>query len=377
MLDPRVLDKMLPSLKQSYGNASSTEHAYGWEANDCINLAREQISDLIRCSPNEIIFTSGATESNNIAILGFLQSYNIKNADVITLKTEHKSVLDIFNSIQNNNVLVNYLDVMTNVLIDIDKFNENINSNTKLVSIMMVNNEIGVIQPIEKIGEICKNKGIVLHVDAAQALGKIDINLKKLKVDLMSMSAHKLHGPKGVGCIYINSETMRNKINPLTFGGGHERGLRPGTLATHNIIGFGEACSIANNEIKKDYDWIKSLKNIFIEKIFLGCDDVIINGCLNKRIPGNLNITFQGLNQQSLIPYLKKVAVSSGSACTTSTPTPSHVLSALGIKKSLIASTIRIGIGKFNTINEIELASEHIINVVNKLKINNKEVING
>ena len=240
MLDPRVLDKMLPLLKGNYGNASSSEHVYGWEANAVINNAREQISNLINCSPNEIIFTSGATESNNISILGSIHCS--KNPHAITIETEHKSVLDVFKNLSLDSASISYMGVEPDGIINLDSLYKLIKPNTKLISIMATNNEIGVIQPIAQIGDFCRKNKIILHVDAAQAIGKINIDMKKMNIDLMSMSSHKIYGPKGVGCLYINQETMRNKISPISYGGTQERGLRPGTLAVHNISGFGEAC---------------------------------------------------------------------------------------------------------------------------------------
>ena len=251
MIDRRALDKMMPYMKNNFGNASSNEHLYGWQSNEAVNSAREQISELINCSPNEISFTSGATESNNIAIMGVINSFN-SNVHAITVKTEHKSILDIFKHLSKNQIDVTYLNVNPDGLINLDKLNDSIEPDTKLISIMMANNEIGVIQPIEEISKICRQKGIVFHVDAAQAMGKIDLDVKKLNIDLMSVSSHKLYGPKGVGALYINRKTMKHKIKPIFFGGGHENGLRPGTLAVHNIVGFGEACSIAKNEMKKN-----------------------------------------------------------------------------------------------------------------------------
>ena len=375
MLDPRVLDKMLPLLKGIYGNPSSTEHVYGWDANEAVNNSREQIANLIHCSPNEIIFTSGATESNNISISGVIN--NSDKSHAITIKTEHKSVLDVFAQIEKNGTKVTYLDVKKNGILDTKKLYESINSNTKLISIMLANNEIGVVQPINEIGEFCKKNNITFHVDAAQALGKLNVNLKKTSVDLMSISSHKLYGPKGVGCVYINRKTMKNKITPLIFGGGQELDIRPGTLAPANIVGFGEACKIINNEIEKDTQHIESLTDLFLNKITSVCSDVILNGDKDKRIPGNLNLTFRGLNNEPLIPKLKNVAVSSGSACTSALPTPSHVLKAIGVDDSSIRSTIRIGIGKFNTTKEIEMATDYILEIINKLKINKKETANG
>ena len=363
-------------MKNNFGNASSSEHLYGWQSNEAVNNAREKISELINCSPNEVFFTSGATESNNISIIGAINSFN-SSVHAITLKTEHKSILDIFKHLSKDQIDVTYLNVNSDGIINLNKLNDAISPDTKLISIMMANNEIGVIQPIEEISKICRQRNIVFHVDAAQAMGKIDLDVKKLDIDLMSSSSHKLHGPKGVGALYINRKTMKHKIKPIFFGGGHENGLRPGTLAVHNIVGFGEACSIAKNEMQRNHILLNTLTHLMLEKLSKGFNEIIINGNMKIRIPGNLNITFPGLNQEPLIQKMKDIAVSSGSACTTSTPEPSHVLRALGISKSLIRSTIRIGIGKFNSKDEIKYAATYILEVVNKLKINKKEAIDG
>ena len=368
MIDPRVLEEMKIYMTYEYGNAASNEHAFGWSANEAVNIAREKISNSINCSPNEIYFTSGATESNNLAILG---SINLQGDDshIISLKTEHKSVIDIFNYASINNINTTLLNVKQDGMIDMDIFEKAITSNTKLVSIMMANNEIGVIQPILEISRICKKHNVILHVDAAQALGKIKFDLMNLDIDLMSLSAHKIYGPKGIGALYINSKTMKNRIKAITYGGGHENGLRPGTLPVHNIVGFGKACEIIYNEINDNTFLISQLTDLMLQSLNNGYPEFILNGHSKIRIPGNLNISFLGLKQQPLIQRLRKIAVSSGSACTTSNSEPSHVLSALGISNRLINSTIRIGIGKFNTINDIKGAANYILKVVNRLKI--------
>ena len=368
MIDPRVLDKMMPYMTVDYGNASSSEHSYGWISNEAVNNSREQISKLINCHPNEIFFTSGATEANNIAILG---SIDLNNSDThsITIKTEHKSVLDIFKHLSKKEINTTYLNVRNDGIVDLGEIENAINSETKLISVMMANNEIGVIHPIEEISRICRKNNITLHVDAAQALGKIKLDLMKMDIDLMSLSSHKIYGPKGIGALYINKKTMKNKIKPIFFGGGQEQGIRPGTSAVHNIVGFGEACNIINNELEQNYTLINSLTNLMISKLSKGFSQIIINGSTEIRIPGNLNISFPNLKQEPLIQKMRMVAVSSGSACTTANPEPSHVLKALGLSKSLISSTIRIGIGKFNTEKEIECAADYILEIVNKLKI--------
>tara|TARA_Y100000590_G_scaffold443497_1_gene573033 strand:+ start:1507 stop:2652 length:1146 start_codon:yes stop_codon:yes gene_type:complete len=367
-IDQRVADKIMPFLTDYYGNPSSSEHAFGWEANDSVNQSRHQISKLINCSPNEIIFTSGATESNNISILGILKKYKKGQKHAITVMTEHKSVLDVFEYASKNGTSVTYLNVNKNGIINLNELEDSINDETKLISIMLANNEIGVIQPIDDIYQICKKKDIILHVDAAQALGKISIDLDKTKIDIMSLSSHKIYGPKGVGCVYINRNRMRDRILPIIFGGGHERGLRPGTLALHNIVGFGEACRIAENDMDKDIIEIHILQNLLLEGLKKKYPQLIINGDINNRIPGNLNISFPNLGGESLVKSLTKIAVSSGSACTSASPEPSHVLKSIGLNQSLINSTIRVGIGRFNTKEEIDIALEHILEVVNRIK---------
>ena len=367
-IDKRVLDKIIPFLTDHYGNPSSTEHPFGWEANDSINKSREQVSKLINCSPNEIIFTSGATESNNISILGVLNKNKKEQKHAITAITEHKSILDVFDYANKNGTSTTYLNVNKNGMIDIDELKNSITNKTKLISIMLANNEIGVIQPIEDISQICKEKNITLHVDAAQALGKINIDVRNTKIDMISFSSHKIYGPKGVGCLYINRKTMKDRISPIIFGGGHERGLRPGTLALHNIVGFGEACEIARNNMEQDIANIDTLQNIFLKKLQDRYPALIINGDIDNRIVGNLNISFPSLEGKSLIKRLTKIAVSSGSACTSASPEPSHVLKAIGLSTSLIHSTIRIGIGKFNTKDELDIAAEHILEVITNIK---------
>ena len=362
--DPEVLKSMLPYFKSKFGNASSKTHAYGWEAETAIEIAREEISKLIQCDSTEIIFTSGATESNNIALSSIINLKEKKH--IITLSTEHKAILDICDSLAKKNIKITYLKPNRNGILDISKIKSYITDDTSIISIMHANNEIGVIQPIQKIGEICKQNNILFHVDAAQSLGKIPINVKKMSIDLLSISAHKIYGPKGAGALYVNNSCF-SKMYPLMFGGNQERNLRPGTIPTPLIVGFGKACKIAGSIMDKESKKILKLREFLLKKISANIKDVIINGDLKNRLSGNLNITFPSLRGQSIINSMPRIAISSGSACTSSSPKPSHVLQAIGLNKVMSNSAIRIGIGRFNTKKDIEIAAENIIRAV-KLK---------
>ena len=363
-LDPQVFDAMIPYFNEKYGNASSKTHYFGWEAEAAIEIARKNISDLIKCESSEIVFTSGATESNNISLHNIL---NLNKSHLITMSIEHKAVLDVCSYLESKNINVSYLKPNKNGLINLKKIKESINKETGLVSIMHVNNEIGVIQPIKEIGEICKKNNILFHVDAAQSFGKIDIDVKKMNIDLLSISGHKIYGPKGIGALFINES---KKIRPLFFGGSQEKNIRPGTLPVPLIVGFGEASKIASEKMISDFNYILKLKNLLFNKIKKDIPDVIINGDFNNRIPGNLNLSFPSIEGQSIVTSLSKVAASSGSACSSSIPRPSHVLLDIGLNKQLIQSSIRIGIGRFNTEDEILIAAENIIKTVkNKIQL--------
>ena len=363
-LDPIVLDCMMPFFKEKFGNASSSTHSYGWEASAAIEISRETIANLINANPEQIIFTSGATESNNLSILGAYNKLNKKNTNIITLSTEHKAVLDVCNRVEKkyNNKII-YLNPEKNGIIDINKIINSINDNTFLVSVMLVNNEIGVIQPINKIGKICKEKNIIFHADAAQALGKIPIDVKKMNVDLLSLSGHKIYGPKGIGALYIKN---KNLIESQIVGGNQEYNLRSGTLPVPLIVGLGKAAEIytnndfVNNETKK----ILELRNMLVKNILKKHPNTIINGDLKNRIAGNINLTFPFLNGKSIINKMPEIAISSGSACTSSNSTASHVLLNIGHSKLFANSSIRIGIGRFNTIEDIEIASNSILNAL-------------
>ena len=363
-LDPEILESFLPFFSEKFGNPSSRTHSYGWEAEAHVEDSRKKISKLINANTNEIIFTSGATESNNIALLSIL-NYP-KKMHMITMTTEHKAILDISKHLEKKGLNVSYVKPNNNGIVNVDKIKEKIRNETKLISIMHANNEIGVIQPIEKISKLCSQKNILFHVDAAQSLGKIEVNVKKINADIISFSSHKIYGPKGIGCLYIKKNT---DIKPIAFGGNQERGIRPGTLPVPLIVAFGKACEIIQKKINEESKKILKLRELLINNITSEIPDVIINGDLRNRIPGNINFSFPSLNGQSIIASLPSVAISSGSACTSSSPKPSHVLLEIGLSKSLANSSIRICIGRFNTFDEINIASNEIIKAV-KLKSN-------
>ena len=371
MIDPLVLDAMLPYMKKEFGNASSSEHMYGWNANEAVNKSREQIANLIDAHPSEIFFTSGATESNNLALIGATISNNKDNQHIITAKTEHKAVLDVCKILEKQGIDVTYLNVKSDGLIDLHELENTIKDETTIVSIMHANNEIGVIQPIDEICKICSKYNVMLHIDAAQSIGKINFSVKKKHISLISISGHKIYGPKGVGALYVNLDNKKN-IKPILFGGGHENGLRAGTLAVHNIVGMGMAAEICFNNMGDEANRIKELKEQLFHIIYKSLPNTIINGNTKKRLHGNLNLSFPNIFNEPLIPNLKKIAVSSGSACTSSNPEPSHVLKAIGLSNQLIKNTIRIGIGRFNTEEDISKAGEHIVEIVKKISTKNK-----
>ncbi len=365
-VDPRVAAEMIPWLTEHFGNPASRSHAYGWEAEKAVEEAREQVAALVNADPREIVWTSGATESNNLAIKGAAHFYKGKGKHLITLKTEHKAVLDTCRELERQGFEVTYLDVQENGLVDLDTFRQALRPDTIVVSVMFVNNEIGVIQPIAEIGEICREKGIVFHVDAAQATGKLPIDLAQLKVDLMSFSAHKTYGPKGVGALYVRRKP-RVRLEAQMHGGGHERGLRSGTLATHQIVGMGAAFRIAREEMAEELERIRRLR----DKLLSGLQDieaVYVNGDLEHRVPHNLNISFAYVEGESLIMAIKDVAVSSGSACTSASLEPSYVLRALGRNDELAHSSIRFTIGRFTTEEEIDYTIELLHRKIGKLR---------
>ncbi|CAJ0800946.1 Cysteine desulfurase IscS [Ralstonia condita] len=365
-VDPRVVDKMIPYLREHFGNPASRSHPFGWEAEKAVETAREQVAALVNADPREIVWTSGATESNNLAIKGAAHFYSSKGKHIITVKTEHKAVLDTTRELERQGFEVTYLDVQDNGLIDIDAFKQAIRPDTILASVMMVNNEIGVIQDIEQIGEICREKGVIFHVDAAQATGKVVIDLQKLKVDLMSFSAHKTYGPKGIGALYVRRKP-RIRIEAQMHGGGHERGMRSGTLATHQIVGMGEAFRIAKEEMATENERIRMLR----DRLYRGLntmEEVYVNGDMEHRVPHNLNISFNFVEGESLIMAIKDVAVSSGSACTSASLEPSYVLRALGRNDELAHSSIRFTVGRFTTEQEVDYVIELLKNKIGKLR---------
>ncbi len=365
-VDPRVAARMIPYLTEHFGNPASRSHAYGWETEAAVEAAREQVARLVGADPKEIIWTSGATESNNLAIKGAAHFYSGKGKHIITLRTEHKAVLDPYRELEREGFEASYLDPQPNGLIDLDAFRAALRPDTVLVSIMFVNNEIGVIQPIAELGEICREKGVIFHVDAAQATGKVVIDLEKLKVDLMSFSAHKTYGPKGVGALYVRRKP-RIRLEAQMHGGGHERGLRSGTLATHQIVGMGEAFRIAREEMGVENERIRMLR----DRLLKGLSDIeatFVNGDLDARVPHNLNISFAYVEGESLIMAIKEVAVSSGSACTSASLEPSYVLRALGREDELAHSSIRFSIGRFTTEEEIDFTIDLLHRKIGKLR---------
>jgi cysteine desulfurase len=365
-VDPRVAAKMIPYLTESYGNPASRSHAYGWTAEQAVEEAREQVAALVNADAKEIVWTSGATESINLALKGAANFYKTKGKHIITVKTEHKATLDTVRELERQGFEATYLDVEENGLLDLKKFEAALRADTILVSVMFVNNEIGVIQDIAAIGEICRAKGIVFHVDSAQATGKIEIDLQTLKVDLMSFSAHKTYGPKGMGALYIRRKP-RVRLEALIHGGGHERGFRSGTLPTHQIVGMGEAFRIAREEMKTENERIGYLR----DKLLKGLQDieeVYINGDVEHRVPHNLNMSFNFVEGESLIMAVKDIAVSSGSACTSASLEPSYVLRALGRSDELAHSSIRFTIGRFTTEPEVDYTIELLKRKIGKLR---------
>ncbi|VXC12216.1 cysteine desulfurase used in synthesis of Fe-S cluster (tRNA 4-thiouridine sulfurtransferase) [Burkholderia sp. 8Y] len=365
-IDPRVVDKMIPYLREQFGNPASRSHQYGWDAERAVEEAREQVAALVNADPREIIWTSGATESDNLAIKGAAHFYKSKGKHIITVKTEHKAVLDTCRELEREGYEVTYLDVKEDGLIDLDKFKAAIRPDTILVSVMSVNNEIGVIQDIEAIGEITREKGIIFHVDAAQATGKITIDLQKLKVDLMSFSAHKTYGPKGIGALYVRRKP-RVRIEAQMHGGGHERGMRSGTLATHQIVGMGEAFRIAREEMATENERIRMLRDRLLRGL-QEIEEVYVNGDMERRVPHNLNISFNFVEGESLIMAVKDVAVSSGSACTSASLEPSYVLRALGRNDELAHSSIRFTVGRFTTEQDVDYVVNLLKHKIAKLR---------
>ena len=365
-VDPRVAAKMIPFLTEHFGNPASRSHAYGWESEAAVDQARDQVAALVNCDAKEIVWTSGATESINLAVKGAAQFYKEKGKHLITVKTEHKATLDTMRELERQGFEVTYMDVLENGLIDMNAFKAALRPDTILVSIMWVNNEIGVIQPINEIGEITRSKGIIFHVDAAQATGKVLIDLQDVKVDLLSMSAHKSYGPKGMGALYVRKKP-RIRLEAQIHGGGHERGFRSGTLATHQIVGMGEAFRLAKVEMNTENERIRMLR----DRLYAGLKDipeVFINGDMEQRVPHNLNISFNYVEGESLIMGVKEIAVSSGSACTSASLEPSYVLRALGRSDELAHSSIRMTVGRFTTEADVDTTIATMKRTVEKLR---------
>ena len=365
-VDPRVAAKMIPFLSENFGNAASRSHSYGWTSEEAVENAREEVAKLVNCDAKEIVWTSGATESINLALKGAANFYQTKGKHVVTIKTEHKATLDTVRELERQGFEATYLDVKTDGLIDMAAFQAALRADTILVSVMMVNNEIGVIQPIAEIGEICRARGIIFHVDSAQATGKVPIDMQTLKVDLMSFSAHKTYGPKGMGALYVRRKP-RIRLEAQMHGGGHERGFRSGTLATHQIVGMGEAFRIARLEMATENERIRMLRDKLLDGL-KGMEEVYVNGDMENRVPHNLNVSFNFVEGESLIMGIKELAVSSGSACTSASLEPSYVLRALGRNDELAHSSIRFTIGRFTTQADIDFAIKLLNERIQKLR---------
>ena len=365
-VDPRVADKMIPFLREQFGNPASRSHAYGWNAEAAVEEARGHVAAMIGADPREIVWTSGATESNNLAIKGAAQFYKTKGKHIITVKTEHKAVLDTVRELERVGFEATYLEPQANGLITVEQLAAAIRPDTILVSVMFVNNEIGVVQPIAEIGELLRSKGIIFHCDAAQAVGKVEINLEVLKVDLMTFTAHKAYGPKGIGALYVRRKP-RVRLEAQMHGGGHERGMRSGTLPTHQIVGMGEAFRLAKVEMDSELARVRALRDRLARGL-MEIEEVYINGDMDHRVPHNLNVSFNYVEGESLIMAIKDLAVSSGSACTSASLEPSYVLRALGRSDELAHSSIRFSIGRFTTEEEIDFAVNLLKSKVGKLR---------
>ena len=366
-VDPRVLEAMLPFFTQAFGNAASRNHSRGWDAEAAVEVARKQVARLINADAKEIIFTSGATESDNLAIKGAAWKYRKKGNHIVTLPTEHKAVLDSCRRLGDEGFRCSYVSVSPDGLIDLHDLGSAFSNETILVTIMAANNEIGVLLPIGEIGRLCHERGVLFHTDATQAVGKIPIDVEIMKIDLMSMSAHKMYGPKGVGALYVRRRNPRVQLAPIIDGGGHERGLRSGTLNVPGIVGFGKACEISMQEMAEESERLRALRDRLKDGIFSRLDDVHVNGSMARRLPHNLNLNFAHVEAESLLRAIKDVALSSGAACTSAKVEPSHVLKALGLGDSAYSS-VRFGLGRFNTEEEVDYVVAKIGETVNRLR---------
>ncbi|HYL45528.1 MAG TPA: IscS subfamily cysteine desulfurase [Candidatus Limnocylindrales bacterium] len=367
-VDPRVLEAMLPYFNEKFGNAASRNHEFGWVAEEAVENARGQIARLINATPKEIIFTSGATESTNLAIKGVAEMYREKGNHIITQVTEHKATLDTCKRLEKYGYEVTYLPVEKDGRINLDDLRRAITPKTILISIMYANNEIGVLQPVEEIGKIAKEKGVFFHVDAVQAVGKVPVDVQKEGIDLMSISGHKIYGPKGVGALYVRRKNPRVQLAAIIDGGGHERGMRSGTLNVPGIVGLGKACEICQKEMATEGERMRGLRERLKDAIFSQLDEVFINGSMVHRLPNNINISFAYVEGESLLMGINDVAVSSGSACTSATLEPSYVLKALGVGEDLAHTSIRFGLGRFNTEEEVDYVANRVIDTVKRLR---------
>ncbi|HYN15784.1 MAG TPA: IscS subfamily cysteine desulfurase [Terriglobales bacterium] len=366
-LDPRVLDEMLPYLKEKFGNAASRSHQFGWEAEAAVEKAREQVARLIGATAKEIVFTSGATESDNLAIKGVAETHRDKGNHIVTCVTEHKAVLDSCKHLEKEGYRVTYLPVGKDGLISLEDLERALDDQTILVSIMFANNEIGVLQPIAEIGSICRERGILFHTDAVQAVGKIPVDVNQQNIDMASISGHKICGPKGVGALYVRRKSPRVELAAMIDGGGHEHGMRSGTLNVPGIVGLGKACELCREVLAAEAVRLKALRDRLKDKIFAGLDEVYVNGSMEQRLPGNLNLSFANVDAEPLLMGINDVAVSTGSACSSAAIEPSHVLKALGAG-DLTHGSIRFGIGRFNTQAEIDYVAARVVETVKRLR---------
>ena len=367
-VDPRVLEAMLPYFGERFGNASSRNHSFGWQAEEAIETARQQIANLINASPKEIIFTSGATESDNLAIKGVAWMYQERGNHIVTLPTEHKAVLDSCKRLEKEGLQISYVPIEHDGLVDLDRLKAALTEKTVLVTVMAGNNEIGVLQPIAGIGKLCHERGIIFHSDAVQAVGKVPLDVQTMDIDLMSISAHKLYGPKGVGALYVRRRNPRVQLTPIMDGGGHERGMRSGTLNVPGIVGLGKACEICGQEMTEESKRLGALRDRLKDALFAQLDEIYVNGSLEHRLPNNLNVSFAYVEGESLMMGINDIAVSSGSACTSTTLEPSYVLKALGVSDDLAHTSIRFGLGRFTTEEEIEYTIGRVVETVKRLR---------
>ena len=367
-MDPRVLEEMLPFFMEKFGNAASRNHSFGWAGEEGVETARERVAKLVGATTKEIIFTSGATESDNLAIKGVAEMYREKGNHIITAVTEHKAVLDTCKRLEKYGYRVTYLPVQKDGLVNLDDLRRTMDDKTILVTIMAANNEIGVLQPVAEIGKLCRERGIIFHTDATQAVGKVPVDVNTQNIDVMSISAHKMYGPKGVGALYVRRKSPRVQISAIIDGGGHERGMRSGTLNVPGIVGLGKACAIASEEMAQEACKLAGLRNRLRDRIIGHLDEVYLNGSGEHRLPGNLNISFAYVEGESLLMGINDIAVSSGSACTSATLEPSYVLKALGTGDDLAHSSIRFGLGRFNTEAEVDYVADRVIQTVERLR---------